>query len=69
MTNTTTVADLINYLQTIPKDMIVVHSQWSEYKVLDLEEAAIEELCVVRSDGWVQNYRPDLPTQQYLALC
>jgi hypothetical protein len=64
----TTVADLIAYLQTKPQDMVVIHSEHSEYVVLDLGQCSIENLCVAREDGWVQNYRPDMPTQQYLAL-
>ena len=64
----TTVADLIAYLQTKPQDMVVIHSEHSEYVVLELSSVYTQDLCTPREDGWVHSYRPDKPHQTYLVL-
>ncbi len=64
----TTVAELIAFLKKQPKDLIVVHGMYSEQLILDLNKINIKEHCLPRTDGWVQNKRPDMPSQPYLVL-
>jgi hypothetical protein len=63
-----TVAELISFLQTQPQDLQVAYQIHSEQCLLGAEEINIVELCEARPDGWVQNKRPDKPTQTYLLL-
>lgn len=63
-----TVAELIVELQQYDQSLQVVCPTCSEYAVLEHGELSIETLCEPRPDGWVQLYRPDKPTQQYLAF-
>jgi len=61
-----TVADLIAFLQRQPQDLPVAYSSCSEQVLLQVHEIEIVDLCKPRPDGWIQNKRPDMPTQQYL---
>lgn len=61
-----TVAELITFLQTQPQDLQVVYHCFSEQCLLEEFEIEIREACVAREDGWVQDKRPDMPTQTYL---
>jgi hypothetical protein len=63
-----TVAELIAYLQTQPQDLQVAYRCYSEQSRLEAYEIEIAELCEPRPDGWIQNRRPDMPTQRYLLL-
>lgn len=63
-----TVAELIAYLQVQPQDMQVVYRCYSEQNLLAAWEIEIVDLCEPRPDGWVENKRPDRPTQKYLRL-
>jgi hypothetical protein len=63
-----TVADLIQYLETLPQDMPVAYRCFSEQCLLDFEDIEIKDLCVHRDDGWIQNKRPDMPTMKYLVF-
>lgn len=63
-----TVAELIKFLKTQPKDLQVVYRCWSEQTLLNADEICVAELCEPRPDGWVQNKRPDMPSKQYLIL-
>lgn len=60
------VAELIAILQTKPQDMQVAYCMYSEHCVLDSEDIRIIEACEPRPDGWIQNKRPDMPTQAYV---
>lgn len=61
-----TVAELIAFLQTQPQDLQIAYMCCSEQCLLEAEQIGIEEKCHPRADGWVQNRRPDMPTQKYL---
>lgn len=61
-----TVKELIDLLATYPKDLPVAYRCHSEQVLLEAKDIEIVDLCHPRPDGWVQNYRPDMPTQQYL---
>lgn len=63
-----TVAELIEYLKTQPQEVPVAYRIHSEQCVLEVNDIVIETLCIARPDGWVQNYRPDKPSTQYLVL-
>ena len=61
-----TVKDLITFLKKQPQDLPIVYCCYSEQQLLKEDEICIAELCEPRPDGWVQNYRPDMPTKEYL---
>lgn len=61
-----TVADLIEFLQKQPQDLLVAYQLFSEQCLLDPDKIMIKELCRPRADGWIQNKRADMPTRQYL---
>lgn len=63
-----TVQELIDFLQTYPQDMQVAIELYSEQCLLNPEEIEVRELCKPRPDGWVQNKRPDMDTQEYLVF-
>lgn len=61
-----TVAELIAYLQTQPQDLPVAYRCCSEQVLLEAIDIKIAEECEPRSDGWIQDKRPDKPTRTYL---
>lgn len=61
-----TVKELIAFLQTQPQDMQVAYRCYSEQILLDCDDISIIEGCDPRGDGWIQDKRPDKPTQKYL---
>lgn len=61
-----TVSDLIEFLKSQPQELQVAYSCYSDNVLLNTDEINIVTLCEPRPDGWIQNYRPDIPTQQYL---
>ena len=63
-----TVAELIAYLQTQPQELQVAYRRCSEQVLLEVKEIEIAEKCQPRPDGWIQDKRPDKPTQTYLLL-
>ena len=63
-----TVAELIKLLKKYPKDIKVGYEIFSEQCLLDETDLKIEELCHPRPDGWIQDKRPDMETEQYLIL-
>lgn len=60
------VKELIKYLQTLDQNMDVAYRLFSEQCLLTKKEIKIVDLCKPRPDGWIQNERPDMPTQKYL---
>jgi hypothetical protein len=60
------VSDLIAFLQTQPQDIQVAYSLYSEQCLLGIADIVIKDFCAPRDDGWVENKRPDKPTQPYL---
>lgn len=63
-----TVAELIAHLQTFPQDLQVTYSCCSEQVLLQSDDVYTYKGCKPRSDGWVQNERPDMPEQTYLGF-
>lgn len=63
-----TVKDLIEFLKTQPQHLQVAYRMCSEQCILEIKDIEIEDLCVPREDGWIQNKRPDMPTQTYLVF-
>ena len=61
-----TVAELIEFLQKQPQDLLVAYQRYSEQCLL--EEIEVRELCEPRPDGWVQDKRQDMPTRMYLVF-
>lgn len=63
-----TVAEFIEYLRTQPQDIKVARQCFSEHCLLEAKDIALKDLCHPRPDGWVQDNRPDMETEQYLVL-
>lgn len=63
-----TVKELIEFLQTQPQDIQVAYMRCSEQCLMRVNEIGISDLCYPRPDGWIQDKRPDMPTQQYLVF-
>ena len=61
-----TVRELIEFLKTQPQDLQVAYQCYSEQVLLNQEYIKIETCCQPRPDGWIQDERPDMPTQDYL---
>ena len=61
-----TVSELIEVLQTYPSDMVVGYRMYSEQCVLDKDDIKAETNGVPRADGWIQDYRSDMPSQTCL---
>lgn len=60
------VKELIELLQTFPQDLPVAFPQYSEYRLLEAADIAVQECSYVRDDGWVHEKRPDRETMPYL---
>lgn len=63
-----TVAELIALLKTFPQDVLVTYQQCSEQVLLDKVHLSTYQACAPRPDGWVQDERPDMPSQTYLGF-
>lgn len=63
-----TVKELIEILKTQPQDIQVCYMFRSDYSLLQSEELEIKKLCFPRTDNYIENNRPDKPTQDYLVL-
>ncbi|MDD5189419.1 MAG: hypothetical protein PHE50_00070 [Dehalococcoidales bacterium] len=65
-----TVSELIDFLKDYPSKMPIAFKIYSEYCLLDPKETKIElkELSFPRSDGWIHDKRPDVPSQTYLVF-
>lgn len=63
-----TVASLIEILKKKPQNIKVAYEIFSEQCLLEEKDIAIVELCHPREDGWIQNKRPDKPTERYLVF-
>lgn len=61
-----TVAELIAHLQTFPQDLQVTYDEHSEMVVLEADDITVGKACTPRPDGWVQCYRHDKPSQDYV---
>ena len=63
-----TVADLVTFLQKQPQDLPVAFRICSEQAILEHQDIVVKHLSLPRPDGWVENARPDRPTQAYLVF-
>ena len=63
-----TVAELILFLSKQPQELQVAYALYSEYCLLEKEDLGVKKLCQRRSDGWLQNERPDKPSESYLVF-
>lgn len=63
-----TIEELIAHLQTFDPKLKVIYRCYSEYCTLEAEDVDVGKACAPRPDGWVQNYRKDMPSQTYLIL-
>ena len=61
-----TVAELIAFLQMQPQDAKVAYCRYSEQCMMETSDIGPLEACEPRTDGWIQDKRPDMPTQTYL---
>lgn len=61
-----TVAELIAELQTMPAEALVGYRCCSEQVLLEPGDVTLAEACAPRSDGWIQNARPDMPRVTYV---
>ena len=61
-----TVKELIEFLQTQPEGLLVAYRFCSEQTLLEKSLIAVVEGCEPRTDGWIQNPRPDMPKREYL---
>lgn len=61
-----TVSELIEFLKTKPQELQVIYVCYSDYSLLSSDEISVVNLCQPRPDGWIQDKRPDKPTQRYL---
>lgn len=63
-----TVAELIDFLKTQPQDIQVTYDLYSEQCLMTTANIIVYEACPARIDGWVEDKRPDVPTQKYLGF-
>ena len=63
-----TIGELREYLKRFDQNLQVVYEVFSEQCILKSDEISVAYHCEPRLDGWVQNYRKDKPSQQYLVL-
>lgn len=63
-----TVKELIEFLQTKPPHLSVAYHLHSEQLLLEAKDIEIKSFCLPRPDGWIQDARPDKPTQEYLVF-
>ena len=63
-----TVSDLIQILQRQPQDLQVAYSIHSEACLLEESDIQISKGQPPRPDGWVHDWRPDRPVQNYLMI-
>lgn len=63
-----TVSQLIEHLRTLPGDLLVAYDKFSEQCLMTVEDIMVMDLCHPRADGWIQDKRPDMPTQKYVVF-
>lgn len=60
------IRELIELLKTFDPELDVAYAIHSEQCLLEPEDIDVVELCIPRPDGWIQDARPDKPTQTYV---
>lgn len=67
-----TVGDLVEHLKTFDQSMPVGYHLHSEYQLLGLWEIEVKTAtdwkAHGRTDGWIHEVRPDMPSINYLIL-
>ena len=63
-----TVKEFIEFLVTQDPDLPVAYRCCSEQVLLNTSDIRVDEFCVPRPDGWIEDKRPDKPYQKYLLL-
>lgn len=63
-----TTSELIELLKTYPPEMLVTTEMYSEQYVATPDDFTVKRLCLPRPDGWVQNYRDDKESIEYLVI-
>lgn len=61
-----TIGELINALKKFPQHLPVAYRCCSEQCELEEGELKVASCCLPRDDGWIQDARPDMPSQEYL---
>lgn len=64
--NGITVADLIDFLSTQDPKAQIAFKQYSDQRLMYLDDIEVIKGCFPRNDGWVQNARPDKAQQTYI---
>lgn len=63
-----TVAELIEHLKGFDQSLPVAYRCHSEQVLLEPGDIEVKNLVIHRPDGWIQNWRKDMPTQNYLVF-
>ena len=63
-----TVRELIEFLETQPQEIQVAYRAFSEQCLLEKEKIHVCTLCKPREDGWIQDYREDKESCDYLVF-
>lgn len=63
-----TVRDLIELLSKHDPNLPVAYKCMSEQVLLEPDDIEVVNLVLPRNDGWIQNWRKDMDTQDYLLL-
>ena len=61
-----TVSELIEFLKKQPQDIRVAYERFSEQALLEGGDIRIVSRCKPRPDGWIQDERPDMESEEYL---
>ena len=62
------VRELIELLKTFNPELPVAYKCYSEQCLIKHDDIDVKSLCEPRSDGWLQNARPDKPSTEYLVF-
>ena len=63
-----TVKELIEILSTYDQTLPVAYPKFSEQMILESDDLYVKNLCVARTDGWIQDARKDMPSTPYLVI-
>lgn len=62
------VSELIEILQKYPQDTIVITPMYSDYTIVKPFNVSLQQLPIPREDDWVESWRPDKPTANYICI-
>ena len=60
------VRELIKILKKFDQELEVAYRIHSEQCLLEESDIDVVDKCQPRDDGWIQDKRPDMPTQTYV---